>query len=172
MSSDDLTLSPEVIQENPYPGQDVVTTQTTSDPGNKTTEEYGSTKLPTNPFPTPRIATELLSRKLNTRTGQILGSFTLTPSGALQIGNYQEGEYGDVRILPTGIVARNVLGDNTFLLDSATGDAYFAGTIQTGALISGVVLVGDGNIQINGEDRNMVFYAEDGLPSIVIGTVS
>lgn len=170
--ADDVILSPEVIQENPYPGQDLIITPTTSDPGSKTTEEYGASKLPANPFPTPRVATELLSRKLNTRTGQILGTFKLTPSGALQIGNYQEGEHGDVRILPTGISARNVLGDNTFLLDGDTGDAYFAGTIQTGTLIAGIVAVGDGNIQINGVDKNMVFYAEDGLPSIVIGTVS
>jgi len=140
--ANDQIYTPEVIQENPYPNQDTVVEMVTTESSNKTTQQYGASKISVNPFPTSRIATELLSTKLNTKTRQILGSFTFTPSGALQIGNYQEGEHGDVRILPTGIIARNTLGDTTFALDGETGDATFLGTLQSGTILSNGVIQG------------------------------
>lgn len=170
--TEDQIYTPEVIQENPYPGQENVVVPVVSDSVNKTTQTFGASKIPNQSFPLPKVATELISTKLNTKTRKILAEFSFTPSGALQIGDYQNGDAGDIRISPSGIVARNTTGDTTFSLDGESGDAIFAGTIETGTLIAGVVSVGDGNIQIDGDARRMLFYAEDGLPSIVIGTIS
>lgn len=174
--SDEKLYTPEVLESNPLPGQDnIVTFATAHDStqqGNQTTQLYGPSTTKEQFVPTKRIATELLSDKLNTQTRKILGEFQFTPSGAIQIGNYQDGSNGDIRISPNGIVTRNKTGLSTFSLDGDTGDAVFAGTIQAGTLISGAVAVGDGNILIDGATRRMLFYDLNGIPNIIIGLVS
>lgn len=170
--SDDKVYTPEVIEENPLPGESVAPSLVESQPSNKTTGQTSPASIKEQLIPTKRIATELLSDNLNTRTRKILNEFQFTPSGALQIGNYQEGDTGDIRISPNGIVARDRTGNTTFALDGSDGSAVFAGTIQAGTLISGAVAVGDGNILIDGATKRMLFYDADGIPSIVIGTVS
>ena len=41
-------------------------------------------------LPTPKVATELLSSALNTRSKNILQEFTLQDSGGFKIGNFKE----------------------------------------------------------------------------------
>ena len=77
-------------------------------------------------------------------------------SGALQIGKYESGVSGDLRISPNGIVARNSSGMTTFALDGDTGSAVFMGEIQAGAIITGLVSVGNNNVVIDGENQRMI----------------
>lgn len=170
--SDDKVYTPETIQENPLPSETTVVPLESSQPVNKTTGQTQPATIREHLVPTKRIATELISVALNTRARKILNEFKFSPSGAIQIGDYQEGDYGDIRISPVGIVARDKDGNTTFALDGSEGSAVFAGTIQAGTLIGGAVLVGDGNIQIDGATKRMIFYDADGIPSIVIGQVS
>jgi hypothetical protein len=92
-------------------------------------------------FPPRQTAKELLSSALNTRSKKILADFSFGVLGAISIGEYSFGVSGDVRITPNGITARNVNGDTTFSLDGTSGDAVFAGTIQAGSVIAGIVEV-------------------------------
>lgn len=149
--------TPTVIDDVPFP-QDVpedlnATVPSTGTAGDKT---YGATAIKNQPFPTQRIAVELLSSALNTRSKRIIQEFQFTQSGALQIGDYKSGVTGDIRISPDGIVARDSTGATTFALDATSGDAIFAGTIQAGSLIAGAVNVGNNNVIIDGTNRNII----------------
>lgn len=119
--------------------------------------------------PSKRIAVELISSRLNTKSKQVLGEFQLADKGGFRVGTFKQGENGEIIFTPNGIVAKNKTGLLTFVLDGLTGDAVFAGELQTGSLVSGKVAVGDGDILIDGEQKRMIFYAPDGLPGIVIG---
>jgi len=66
---------------------------------------------------------------ISTATSTILGSFTFGVSGALQIGTYENGVTGDVKISPTGILGRDKLGDTTFSLNGETGVAVLNGLV-------------------------------------------
>jgi hypothetical protein len=167
MASNDQIYTPQVIEESPFPGEEVAT----SVPGTSVAGTYSPRVIKESSFPTERIAVELLSSALNTRSKKILGEFQFTPSGALQIGTYTNGVSGDVRVSPNGIVARDSAGNTTFTLDGTTGSAVFAGTIQAGTVVAGQIAVGDDAIQIDGENKRMIWYADDGLPAIVIGEV-
>lgn len=159
---------PEEIQDTPFPQQD--TSNLTANQSAGSGGVYGATTTQEQSFPLKRTATEVLSGVLNTQTHKILGEFTFTPSGAIQIGDYTQGVSGDVRISPNGITARNQLGSETFALDGDTGDATFAGRIQTGSIVSGLALLGDGSIEIDGINKRIVFY-ENNIPVIIIGSV-
>jgi len=104
---------------------------------------------PDNGFPQPQVAVELLSTALNTRSKKIIQEFQFTPSGALQIGTLTPGVSGDIRISPNGITARDQSGNTTFDLDGDTGDAVFAGNLQSGTVVTGQIVMGaDGAIFI------------------------
>lgn len=169
---DEKVYTPEEIQENPLPGQTGVVSIAETSPSNKSTQSYGQTQIEPQLVPTKKIATELLSDNLNTRTRKILSEFQFTPSGAIQIGDYKSGDAGDIRISPGGIIARDKNGNITFALDGDDGSAVFAGNIQAGSLVSGALAVGDGNILIDGATRRMIFFDDNGIPSIIIGRVS
>lgn len=166
--AEDKVYSPEVIDDNALPQQyewpDYSTSQDT------TSETVSQITIKDQTTPSKRVAVELIGSSLNTKSKRILAEFQFTESGAIQIGKYENGVSGDIRISPNGIVGRNSSGILTFSLDATTGDAVFAGTIQAGTLIGGKVAVGDGDILIDGEEKRMVFYdPETELPSIIIG---
>lgn len=164
--TDEKVYTPEVIQENPLPDGDTMVSLDAVQPGSKTTGEFAPSTIKDHAAPAKKVAHELMSSALNTRTRKVLEEFQFTPSGALQIGNYQDGDTGDIRISPNGIVARDVTGNTTFALDGTDGSAVFAGTIQTGALISGVVAVGDNSVVIDGESRSIII--NDGTNDIIL----
>ena len=66
---------------------------------------------------------------INTAAGTILGSFTFSGSGALQIGTYINGTSGDLKLSPTGILARDSAGDTTFSINAETGVAVLNGLV-------------------------------------------
>jgi len=152
---DDKIYTNEVITDQPFPGIEVETSGVEASAptsGGATTQAT----IPNKSTPTKRIATELLSTVLNTKSRKILGTFELAQNGGIQVGKYENGVSGDVKLTPIGIVARNQSGDITFLLDGDTGDATFKGTIQTGALIAGLVAVGNNNIILDGENQRII----------------
>lgn len=166
---DDIKVyKPIETQDTPFPDQVSSTQDTTQTTANGV---YSPQVTKANPMPAKRIAQEVISKSLNTSTRKILSEFTFTPSGALQIGNYEDGQAGDIRISPGGIVARNRSGESTFTLDGDTGDATFKGTIQAGAVVAGAVQVGDEKILIDGDTQRIIFYDDNGVPVIVIGNI-
>ena len=164
---DNKIYYPAVIDENPFPTtegeQDFGSTQQTSK------GEYSSQTIKPKTFPTKRIAYEVLGSALNTRSRRILAEFEFTQSGALQIGKYENGVSGDIRISPNGLVGRDSAGLTTFAIDATTGNVVFKGEVQAGAFISGLVIVGDNSVVIDGENKRMVFYDENDVPVILIG---
>lgn len=163
--NDDKVYTPEVIQENPFPGEVAPVTTTPNSPSGVYTPKTESEKR----FPIKKVATELISTALNTKSKKILQAFEFTPSGSIQIGEFIDGVSGDIRITPNGITARDLAGLITFVLDGTSGDATFRGTIQTGALIAGLVAVGDNSIVIDGEGDRITMTDDDGYVRILIG---
>lgn len=154
--------TPEVIQDTPFPGEPLIgSTQSPTSSSNVLTP----TTTKDNQFKRKKIAIELLSTALNTRSKKILQEFELQQSGGLQIGNFQEGLSGDIRLTPNGITGRNIAGITTFAVDGDTGDAVFLGN-----LIAGTVMAGDSNVIIeNGSSGGRIVLYNDGIPSILIG---
>lgn len=140
---------PETIEDTPFPLQEGAVS---FDIDQKTSnDKYGAKEVKSRDFPTRRVAYELLGSALNTRSRKILAEFEFTQTGAIQIGDYKNGESGDLRISPNGITARDSSGLTTFAIDGDTGNAVFKGEIQAGAFISGLVVVGDNNLIMDGE---------------------
>jgi hypothetical protein len=165
---DDKIYKPEVIDQNPFPGE-VIQSSLTQDSakGGNYTPAITKEKM----FPTKRIAVELIGQALNTRSKKVLQEFELVQSGGFRIGNYQSGISGEIAITPAGLVARNQAGIQTFAIEGETGNATFLGEVQSGAVITGAVAVGpNANIYIDGENERMIFYNND-IPAIVIGEV-
>lgn len=116
-------------------------------------------------FPVREVPNHIIGDSLNTQSKQILGPFTFSTLGAIQIGTYVNGVSGDIRISPNGIVGRNVNGTTTFTIDGTTGNATFLGTIQAGTFIAG-----DSSVTIDGSaagGRIVIFIS--GIPAIIIG---
>lgn len=161
---DEKIYTPEVIPDTPFPVQDnagsVTEVQAVS-----TNQVYSPATIPDVPFRMLNISDEVISTQFNTKTKKIIGGFTFTPTGSIQIGDYQNGEAGDIRISPIGIIARDVFGNPTFLLDGDTGDALFKGTLQAGTLIGG-----DSTVVIDhGLTGGRIVLYNGGIPSIIIG---
>jgi len=167
MTNDEKVYRPEVIEDIPLPGmhEDVSEAQAATKTGQET---YTPQRIQEKGFPLKRIALELLSTALNTASRKILQTFDLVQTGGFQIGKYQEGESGDVRITPAGITARDSSGNTTFALDGETGDAVFAGQVRAGSTIVSNTIVTEEASSGNGR----TVYYNDGLPSIVIGDPS
>jgi len=166
MTEEQKIYYPETIEDNHFPGEEVETFIATQE---KSNEMYEPLKTKAQAFPLRKVAHEVIGSALNTKSRKILAEFEFTQSGSLQIGEYENGVSGDIKISPNGIVARNESGITTFALDGTTGDAVFKGTVQTGTLISGIVAVGDNNVVIDGENKNIVVYDESGIARILIG---
>lgn len=167
MAEDLKVYTPTETEDTPFPQEGVAqfgeSQQTAGQSYSpKTTQDVN--------FPDPRIAFEVISRSLNTRSKKILQEFTLTEFGGLRIGKYQEGVSGEVLITGGGLVARNSLGNETIAIDGESGDAVFAGTIQTGAIIAGRVIVGNNTWVIDGDaDAPRILLYNNGIPEILIG---
>lgn len=94
-------------------------------------------------LPSAIVAGELVSSSFNSQLNQILGSYSFGQLGAIKIGKYSAGVSGDVKISPSGIVARNSANVTTFSLNGDTGDAYFGGTLKVGVAVeTGALIVG------------------------------
>lgn len=155
---DEKVYEPEVITENPFPLQDIAPVVVATQSNQQGT--YSPTVSKEKTFPKKRTAVELLSTALNTRSKKILQEFEFTPTGALQIGDFKDGEAGDLRISRVGLVARNTVGLETFAIDGETGSAVFAGELRTGSVVTGQVIVGS--------NRVIIDVDENGQPTIIV----
>lgn len=95
--------------------------------------------IPENSIYTGLNATDVVSVSIDTTRSRILGTYTFSESGSIQIGKYVNGVSGQIQITPDGITATNSSGTNTFNLDGTTGDATFYGTIAAGSIVAGYV---------------------------------
>ena len=135
---------PEVIQENPFPGE--------TEPFILPTKSLAGTFEPIttkeNKIPKKRIAVELLSSALNTRSRKILQEFALQQSGGFQIGDFKEGVSGDLRLTPNGLTARDIAGLTTFAIDGTDGSAFFKGQIASGSIMTEGAIVDENGTTI------------------------
>lgn len=153
------------IDDQPFPQEQVEDLSTSQATSNKT---YSSETIKDTPIPMKRIAVELLSAAMNTKSKKILQEFQFTEHGAIQIGKYENGISGDTRISANGIVMRNKAGITTIAQDGDTGDAYFAGQIRAGStIVSNSIITEEAS---SGNGRTV--YLIDGIPAIVIGDPS
>lgn len=165
MDTIEKVYTPQEIDETPFPNNDGTPFDTTQ---SKSKNTYSQETIQDQPVPIKRIAMELLSTALNTKSKKITQSFEFTEMGALQIGKYQDGVSGDVKISPAGITARDQAGNTTFALDGDTGDAIFAGQIRAGSTIVSDSIITERSSLGNGR----TVYLNGGIPSIVIGDPS
>lgn len=151
--AEETVYTPTVISDNPFPSQDG---QENYSDASSSGETVKAEKIQDQGLPTKRIAVELISSALNTKSKKILAVFELTESGGFQVGKYLHGVSGDIKITPVGIVARDKAGITTFTLDGETGDATFRGTIQGESLLAGLIAVGNNNVIIDGENKRII----------------
>lgn len=163
----DKVYYPTTIEENPFPQIEGVATFISDQ--QKSGGNYSNIQIEQQTFPFRKVAYEVISLALNTKSRKILGEFEFTQSGAIQVGKYENGVSGDLKISPNGIVARNESGTTTFSIDGTTGDAVFKGTIQAGSVVTGIVAVGDNNVVIDGDSKSIIVYDDNGIPRVHIG---
>jgi len=164
--------TPTVIDANPFPGvadgdQSEAYAAGSAAAGKN---NYAPEETPTRTFPTQTIANTVISDSFNTQSRRILDRFEFAKNGAIQVGEYQEGISGDIRISPSGLIARNADGETTVTIDGTTGDATFKGTIAAGSLIAGRTDIGTvgGNVFIDGAN-NRIIISDGTNDRILIG---
>jgi len=162
---DDKTYYQEIVPDNPFPGEPEPVALL-GQPNPAGTFTPSTTKEKT--FPIKRIAVELLSTALNTRSRKILQEFQLEQSGGFQIGNFQEGISGDTRITPDGLVMRNKAGLITLAQDGDTGDAFFAGQLRANTTIVADTIITERASNGNGR----IVFLNGGIAAILIGDPS
>ena len=151
--TEETAYRPQEIPDQPFPQEGLPPTVSQASAGEGV---YTPEVVKDKEFPVKRVAVELLSSALNTRSKRIIQEFQFTESGAIQVGKYQAGVTGDVRISPVGIVARDSAGNLTLVLDGETGDAVFRGEIRSGSLVSGKVTVGNNSVIIDGKSQTII----------------
>jgi len=164
---EDKVYEPEVLEENPFPGGDTPTPISQRQVAGIFNPTIDKAKA----FPIKRTAVELLSTALNTKSRKILGQFEFASSGAIQIGQFEDGVSGDLRITPNGLTARDIAGLTTFTVDGTTGDAVFKGKIQSGSLITGEVAVGNNRLILTVDSNNQpqIFLNDGSNDRVLIG---
>jgi len=157
MAEDKLKVfKPETIEDNPLPEQQATGETFESSSDGSATKEVHKPKSIREQFIDKKIAFEVLSSALNTKARKILGKFTFTKSGSLQIGEYTNGVSGDLKLTPNGLTARDSAGATTFSIDGSTGNAAFKGSLQSGSVITGDVVVGDNSIVLDGTNKQII----------------
>lgn len=166
--TDEKVYTATVIENTSFPeeGEELTTVSEKSN-----SETYSTEKIKATSFPQKRVAVELLSTVLNTKTKKILGEFQFTQMGAIQIGKYENGVSGDLRLSPTGVTGRNTSGTTTLAFDAETGSAIFAGEVRSGSTVTGEVVVGDNDIILTGGSSGVVglLMYNNNIPEILIG---
>ena len=160
------TYYPETIQSQEIYGVVGEGTEAESGWGNLKNVTYPSKVIPVI-LPQVPTANDTIGHSINTKTNKILGAYSFGRVGSLQIGNYQSGTSGDIRITPDGITARNSSGTNTFAIDGTTGNASFFGTIQAGSIVAGYVASIGGEYTTTGATAAKVMLLPDANTGIV-----
>jgi hypothetical protein len=157
--------TPTEIIDTPFPQSETMPFHTSQATGNQT---YSPKTVQDQAVPRKIVARETISASLNTKSRKINQEYQFTEQGAIQIGKYVPGVSGDVKLSPSGLVARNTSGETTVGIDTETGDADFAGTIRAGAVIVNSDIV----TEISSDGNGRTVYYLNSIPSIVIGDPS
>jgi len=88
------------------------------------------------------LITDIINDRFDTSAKTILDNFTFGASGAIQIGAYEAGVSGDIKISPNGILGRNKDNNTTFSIDATTGNATFAGDLVAASGTLGEITAG------------------------------
>jgi hypothetical protein len=147
----DTVYEPSVIKDNPLPDSIPQTQSAASAIDNSTMQVSQPYSIPDSIIPRKVVAHETIGETLNTKSKKITADYSFTEQGSLDIGAYNPGVSGDVRISPDGITARDKAGNTTFSLDGDTGDATFAGKLVAGTEIVGSVILGSGETVLDEE---------------------
>ena len=170
MAEENKVYYPETIEQNPLPILgDIVLDKNQETSGKEGNKQYTALEISQLPYPQKTIAIETIGATLNTQSRKILGSFSFGKIGAIQVGEYENGVSGDVRISPDGIVARNEDGDTTFSLDGMTGNATFLGTIAAGSVIVGQTNIGSGSYMYMDGVNNRLIVNDGTNDRVLIG---
>lgn len=137
-----IEITPLNEQVNQYDND----SSTTTSSGTTSTETF---KVKT--LPPPQYANEVISRRLNTVSGQITSEFQFTEFGAIRIGTQETGK---IEITGNGISATNIAGENTFVIDGRSGNAYFSGELAAGSIMTGQIDMGIDGYIIGGDTEN------------------
>lgn len=161
--TDEKIYTAETIPDQPLPqeGSEIATSEPSS-----SGDTYTQKTIKPNSVPVKRVAVELIGAAINTKSKKILAEFEFTEGGAIQIGKYENGVSGDIRITPNGIVARDSSGITTFALDGDTGSAVFKGSVQSGSIITGEVIVGNNSVIIDGANKRIII--NDGVTDRIL----
>lgn len=156
----DTILKPTTIEEVSFPElQQTSTTVNTG--GGGASDTLSPTQDPQRTFPTQIIARTVIADSLDTQSRRILSDYTFGEYGSLAVGKYESGVSGDVKISPSGIVARNKNGETSFSLDATTGDATFKGTVAAGAIIANNrVFITEAGILVNDGTNDRIIIGE------------
>jgi len=167
----DKVYYPETIEANLLPVEEEVTFVGESQPSSLAKQNGDKTYSPQvykgDLPPAKIIPADVIGMAFNTQSKKILGNFTFGALGAIQVGTYESGVSGDIKISPSGILARNDAGATTFSLDGDTGDASFLGTITAGSVISAEMsanLITAGKLESS--DGNTFFDLDNNLIQI------
>ena len=168
--AEEKVYTQEIIDDSPFPNQ--TGEEITREGSSSSKDIYSSTVIPDKKLPKKLIAVEVISSALNTQSRRIIDAFEFIKQGAIQIGEYVSGASGDIRISQNGIVARDSAGNITITIDGTTGNVTMKGTMQSGSVITGQIVVGNNTWIIDGDPDNprIVLY-NSGVPEIVIGEV-
>lgn len=125
---------PVEVQPVPFPQQDANAVPVISSGGGVGKGAYQPPVSTPQIFPYRRVAHELLSEVLSTRSRKVRGQFDLVDSGGFRIGTYEPGVSGEMVLTPAGQAAKNKAGQITFAIDAETGDVVFLGEIRGGTI--------------------------------------
>ncbi len=160
------TYYPETIESQEIYGIVGEGTEAESGWGSLKNAEYPTKIIPVI-LPQVPTANDTIGHSINTKTNKILGAYSFGRVGSLQVGNYENGVSGDIRITPDGITARNSSGTNTFVIDGTTGDASFFGTISAGSVVVGYVASTGGQYTTTAATAAKVMLLPDANTGIV-----
>ena len=94
--AEEKIFHPTEIADQPFPNEEGASG--TDSPSAVSGQVVQAEKIKDTPFPAKRVAVELLSLSLNTKTKRILAEYKFTQTGAIQIAELVKGVSGDIRI--------------------------------------------------------------------------
>jgi hypothetical protein len=149
-------LEPQTIVDQPIPLINGTTLAASGVASNPVTVDSGAEepkRTPDAKWPIGIVSADVVAESLDTQTRKIKGAYSFEQMGSISIGQYINGVSGEIDISPNGIIAKNVNGETTFILDATTGDATFKGTVIAGAFN---IIDSDGLISLNSFENSGV----------------
>lgn len=132
MDDKQKVYKPEEIADQPLPNeQDEGTPASSQSQGS---EVYTQKVIRDKPIKKKVVAQETISQSINTKSKKITGEYQFTQQGAIKVGEFTEGVSGEIKISPTGLVARNKAGNVTIAIDGETGDVSIIGAFTGGSI--------------------------------------